>query len=120
MTSTAMTAALDTHNAISSNDLAYQYSVQHNDIDNMVMVLRAHGKDYSREAAALQIQVANSNTGAATMDINTLEQIIDVVEKQSFKYMTSYIKSECDYERGRHDAAQQIIAAIMDTIEFNQ
>ena len=54
------------------------------------------------------------------MDINTLEQIIDVVEKQSFKYMINYTKSECEYERGRHDAAQQIISAIMDTIEFNQ
>jgi len=54
------------------------------------------------------------------MDINTLEQIIDVVEKQSFKYMASHIKSDCEYTRGKHDAAQQIIAAIMDTIEFNQ
>ena len=58
MTNTATTAALDTHYTISSYDLAYQYSVQHNDIDNMVMVLRAHGKDYSREAAALQLRVA--------------------------------------------------------------
>lgn len=120
MTNTAMTAALETHNAISGDDLAYQYSVQHNDLDNMVMVLRAHGKDYSREAAALQLQVANNNTGAVTMDIDRLEQIIEVVEKQSFKYMINYTKSECEYERGRHDAAQQIIAAIMDTIEFNQ
>lgn len=54
------------------------------------------------------------------MDINTLEQIIEVVEKQSFKYMTSYIKSECEYTRGKHDAAQQIIAAIMDTLKDNQ
>jgi hypothetical protein len=120
MTNTAMTTALETHRVISSYDLAYQYSVEHNDLDNMVMVLRAHGKDYSREAAALQLQVANNNTGAATMDIDRLEQIIDVVEKQSFKYMINYTKSECEYERGRHDAAQQIIAAIMDTIEFNQ
>ena len=50
------------------------------------------------------------------MNTDTLEKVIDVVEKQSFKYMINYTKSESEYERGRHDAAQQIIAAIMDTI----
>ena len=54
------------------------------------------------------------------MDTSTLEQIIDVVEKQSLKYMARHIESECEYTRGKHEAAQQILTAILDTLEAAQ
>jgi len=117
MTSTAMTAALDTHNAISSNDLAYQYSVQHNDIDNMVMVLRAHGKDYSREAAALQLQVANNNTEAVAIDKNTLLAVLEDVSKKRTAYQREDLEENTDYTMGKLIAADQIIELLQDTIE---
>lgn len=50
--------AINTHFGINENDLAYAYSVQNNDIENMRMVLRAYGKDFSFEAAKTQIEVA--------------------------------------------------------------
>jgi hypothetical protein len=50
--------AINIHFQIAENDLAYDYSVRNNDIDNMRMVLRAYGKDFSDDAAKTQIEVA--------------------------------------------------------------
>lgn len=41
------------------DDLAYQYSIENNDVINMQMVLRAHGEGHSFEQAEKQIEVAN-------------------------------------------------------------
>lgn len=39
-------------------DLAYQYSVENNDVNNMQIVLRAYKEDFTLEAAEKQIQIA--------------------------------------------------------------
>ena len=39
------------------SDLAYIWSVENNNIENMQMVLRAYGEDFSCELAELQIKV---------------------------------------------------------------
>lgn len=116
MTNTALTTALETHRVISSYDLAYQYSVEHNDLDNMAMVLRAHGKDYSREAAALQLQVAN-NTGAATMHKETLIAILEEVSKKRTAYQREDLAEQTDYTMGKLIAADQMVELLQDTIE---
>ncbi len=41
------------------SDLAYAYSVEHADVRNMQMVLRAYGFPFSIDAAALQLEVAS-------------------------------------------------------------
>lgn len=117
MKNTAMTTALETHRVISSYDLAYQYSVEHNDLDNMAMVLRAHGKDYSREAAALQLQVANNNTGAAPMNKETLIAILEEVSKMRTAYQREDIEEQTDYTMGKLIAADQIVELLQDTLE---
>jgi len=38
------------------NDLAYQYSVENNDIFNMMTTLKAHGLESTFRAAELQVQ----------------------------------------------------------------
>ena len=38
------------------NDLAYQYSVENNDIFNMMATLKAHGLESTFRAAELQVQ----------------------------------------------------------------
>jgi len=40
------------------DDLAYNWSVEHNDARNMQMVLRAYKESFSIEAAELQIETA--------------------------------------------------------------
>jgi hypothetical protein len=50
--------AVNIHFEIAENDLAYEYSVKNNDIENMRMVLRAYGKDFSANSAETQIEVA--------------------------------------------------------------
>ena len=119
MTNTALTTALETHRVISSYDLAYQYSVEHNDLDNMAMVLRAHGKDYSREAAALQLQVANNNnnTGAAAMHKETLIAILEEVSKKRTAYQREDLAEQTDYTMGKLIAADQMVELLQDTLE---
>ena len=41
-----------------SSDAAYQWSVENNSVFNMQMVLRAHGKDCSLDAAIKQLEIA--------------------------------------------------------------
>lgn len=40
---------------LNATDLAFQYSVQNRDIENMQIVLRAHGFKYSRDHAEIAI-----------------------------------------------------------------
>ena len=42
------------------DDLAYQYSVENNDCQNMQMVLRAYDEVFTIEAAEKQLEVARS------------------------------------------------------------
>jgi len=42
------------------NDAAYQWSVANDDIQNMQLVLRAHGETFTHDAAEKQIAVAKT------------------------------------------------------------
>ena len=42
------------------SDAAYRWSVENNDIINMQIVLRAHGKEHSFDDAAKQLEVAKT------------------------------------------------------------
>ena len=50
------------------NDLAYQYSVENNDIFNMMTTLKAHGLESTFRAAELQVQYGQ--IAAATAEYN--------------------------------------------------
>ena len=42
-----------------SSDLAYIWAIDNNSVNNMQMVLRANGEDFSFEAAELQLEVGS-------------------------------------------------------------
>ena len=44
---------------LNATDLAFQYSVQNRDIENMQIVLRAHGFKHSQEYAEIAIWLAD-------------------------------------------------------------